>query len=129
MKVDNVASQMTLQNNNVREARKDLGKDDFLKLLVTQLQNQDPLSPMEDTDFIAQMAQFSALEEMSALNKSFEFGSSVSLIGKEVIAKYGNDLIQGVVERVSVQSGQSWLTVGEYMFQLSDVVEVVYDSN
>ena len=46
--------------------------------LVTQLQNQDPLSPMEDTDFIAQMAQFSALEEMSALNKSFEFEAAFS---------------------------------------------------
>lgn len=129
MKVDNVASQTTLQNNTVREARKELGKDDFLKLLVTQLQNQDPLSPMEDTEFIAQMAQFSALEEMSALNRSFEFGSSVSLIGKEVIAIYGNGLIQGVVERVSVLNGQSWLTIGEYMFQLSDVVEVVNNNN
>ena len=63
MKVDNVASQMTLQNNNVRK-QKGSWKG-FFKASCDPAANQDPLSPMEDTDFIAQMAQFSALEEMS----------------------------------------------------------------
>ena len=64
------------------------GKDEFLKLLVTQLQNQDPMSPMDDTDFMAQMAQFSSLEQMTNLVTATEtmgFSSqvtqSVSLIG------------------------------------------------
>ncbi|MFE4521254.1 flagellar hook assembly protein FlgD [Cytobacillus firmus] len=49
-----------------------LGKDDFLKILMTQLQNQDPMNPMQDKDFIAQMATFSSLEQMTNMNKTME---------------------------------------------------------
>ncbi|WP_442599503.1 flagellar hook assembly protein FlgD [Neobacillus sp. D3-1R] len=49
-----------------------LGKDDFLKILMTQLQNQDPLNPMQDKDFVAQMATFSSLEQMTNMGKSIE---------------------------------------------------------
>ncbi|UII57414.1 flagellar hook assembly protein FlgD [Cytobacillus spongiae] len=56
-----------------RKANTDiLGKDDFLKILMTQLQNQDPLNPMEDKDFIAQMATFSSLEQMTNMAQSIE---------------------------------------------------------
>lgn len=72
-----------------------LGKDDFMKILIAQLQNQDPTNPMEDTDFIAQMAQFSALEQTMNLTKAFEkFAESQSqsqliqynsFVGKSVV--------------------------------------------
>ncbi|MEK4711288.1 flagellar hook assembly protein FlgD [Sporosarcina sp. FSL K6-5500] len=62
--------------NKQRDERKTgdgvMGKDDFMKLLITQLQNQDPTNPMKDNEFIAQMAQFSALEQTMNLSKSFE---------------------------------------------------------
>lgn len=49
-----------------------LGKDEFLKILMTQLQNQDPLNPMEDKEFISQMSSFSSLEQMMNMTKSIE---------------------------------------------------------
>lgn len=59
-------------NNNItNKPRNDLDKDAFLRLLTTQLANQDPLNPMEDKEFIAQLAQFSSLEQMQSLNKTF----------------------------------------------------------
>ena len=68
-----------------------IGKEGFLKLLITQLQNQDPLEPMSNEDFAAQLAQFSSLEQMQNLNESFgqlmdltRIGSSATLIGKSV---------------------------------------------
>lgn len=61
-------------NNKTQDnkSKNDLDKDAFLRLLTTQLANQDPLNPMEDREFIAQLAQFSSLEQMQNLNKSIE---------------------------------------------------------
>jgi len=76
-----------------------LGKNDFLKMLVTQLRFQDPLNPMNDTQFIAQLAQFSSLEQLQNLNSSFESNMllnqslhnsmAVNMIGKNIKA-YGS---------------------------------------
>ena len=61
------------------QQKNDLDKDAFLKLLTTQLANQDPLSPMEDREFIAQLAQFSSLEQMTAMNQTLETKSEEML--------------------------------------------------
>lgn len=63
------------QNNTIFQDKSSLDKDAFLKLLVTQLQNQDPLNPMDDKEFISQMAQFSSLEQMENLNKTVSSGN------------------------------------------------------
>lgn len=60
------------QRNDRKTGNGVMGKDDFMKLLIAQLQNQDPTNPMQDTEFIAQMAQFSALEQSMNLTTAFE---------------------------------------------------------
>ena len=96
-----------LTGSNGRELPPDkvLGKEDFLKLLIVQLTHQDPLNPMDDREFIAQTAQFSALEQMQNLNKSFasvveamkkvERMAALSLIGREVEVTSGTFEFKG----------------------------------
>ncbi|QZY56753.1 flagellar hook capping FlgD N-terminal domain-containing protein [Crassaminicella profunda] len=62
----------TQQQSTVKQPKNKLGKDDFLKLLVTQLTHQDPLNPVDDKEFMGQMAQFSSLEQMQNMNKAME---------------------------------------------------------
>ncbi|MCL1846234.1 MAG: hypothetical protein FWF77_10065 [Defluviitaleaceae bacterium] len=71
-----------------REPSQDLDRQAFLNLLITQLRYQDPLNPMDDRDFIAQMAQFSALEQMMNLNATFERTQAFGMIGKLVDADF-----------------------------------------
>ena len=66
-----------------------MGKDDFLQLLVTQLQNQDPLSPMDSTGFTAQLAQFSSLEELQNINETLSgVGSSQTILTNSQAVDY-----------------------------------------
>ena len=107
---------MTAEDANKNQ----LGKDAFLKLLTTQLQHQDPLNPMEDSEFMGQMAQFSTLEQITnmatantAMADNLTFSKSVSLIGRTVTYK-GEDeqTYTGKVDRVTTTDGKPALTVG-----------------
>jgi flagellar basal-body rod modification protein FlgD len=98
-----------------------LGKDDFLRLLTAQLRYQNPLSPLEDADFIAQMAQFSALEQMSNVAEGMErlgfaaqVGEAVALIGRTVEWEGADGAtLSGVVESVSIDDGALRLRIGD----------------
>ena len=105
MQVDSFNKSITIEG---RKVQRDLGKDDFLKLLITQLSNQDPTSPMENTEFIAQMAQFSSLEQITNMNQEFAKMNSmlvssqaVGTIGKTVDITLGDTKTTGVVEAVT----------------------------
>lgn len=90
---------------NGRQQSNQLGKDDFLKLLLAQLANQDPTSPMENTEFIAQMAQFSSLEQMTNMSSEFSrlanmlhSNEAINIIGKQVDIEDGSLSLSGRVE-------------------------------
>ena len=94
--------------NGAKAPSQNLDKDDFLKILITQLQHQDPTKPMEDREFIAQMAQFSSLEQMTNMSTQFteltsamKGAQAMNLIGREVEIVQGDSLIQGEVEAVT----------------------------
>ena len=97
-----------------------LGKDAFLKLFVAQLQHQDPMNPMSDSDFMGQMASFSTLEQVSNLALANEkiaanltSSSAIGLIGRTVSYVGANDEIHtGTVEKVTTKDGKPSLTVG-----------------
>ena len=84
------AAKKSADSSAVTNATSDLGKDAFLKLLIAELSNQDPLNPMEDREFISQMATFSSLEQMQNMNSTLQSMaeankfSAVSYIGKAV---------------------------------------------
>ncbi len=108
---------------NGRKTSQSLGKDDFLKLLITQLSNQDPTSPMEDTEFIAQMAQFSSLEQMTNMNANFEkmntmltSNQAVNTIGKtvEIDAGDGSGQVVGAVQGVTYGNNPQVLVGNRY---------------
>lgn len=84
-----------LKGIEIRDSVKQLGKDDFLKLLISQLSQQDPTNPMKDQEFIAQMAQFSSLEQMKNISTGIsrmEAKQAYSVVGKIIS---GPDLVTG----------------------------------
>lgn len=118
------------QTSSITNNNSALGKDDFLTLLVAQLQNQDPLNPMDGTDFTAQLAQFSSLEQLQNMNTNLEsmhttetiqtYSNAVSFIGKTVTA---------LGSQIYVNNGRS----EDIQFELSDnaagVFVSIYDEN
>ena len=98
-----------------RNAGSEMGKDQFLQLLVTQLQNQDPLKPMEDKEFIAQMAQFSSLEQIQNLVKATELQQATTMIGQvvkaEVTGDDGAELVYGRVISAKMDKSVTYLTL------------------
>ena len=122
-----------LDSSTVQVEQDPLGKDAFLRLLITQLQYQNPLEPMRDREFIAQMAQFSSLEQMQNLNASLDSlrmmeaaNQAASLIGHEVtlLSPSGSDTITGVVESVTFELGAPQIVVDGVEYSLGLVMEI-----
>ncbi|MDR5708892.1 MAG: flagellar hook assembly protein FlgD [Armatimonadota bacterium] len=120
------------QETGVRAGSGVLGKDDFLRLLVTQLRNQDPLEPMNDREFIAQLAQFSALEQMHNVSQAVqelrwrqEASTAVQLVGRRVVVQNADGTTaEGMVMGVRRREDRFVLLVGGEEYTLDQLVEV-----
>jgi flagellar basal-body rod modification protein FlgD len=106
--LDRFVRDFNLSVNPTRQPQQNLGKDDFLSILITQLKYQDPTAPMEDKQFIAQMAQFSTLEQMTNMARDFSALTSMlmgneasSALGKNVEIIEGERVLQGLVQAVT----------------------------
>lgn len=148
MAVTGVSNNNNITNYNSQEQDKQiLGKDDFLKLLVTQLEYQDPLNPMEDKEFISQMAQFSSLEQMQNMSDTLDKGlgellssqqelllsynswqavaNSLNLVGKEVTGINSDGIeVTGVVEKVKMADGIPLAIVNGKELYLGQITEI-----
>ncbi|MGE5422096.1 MAG: flagellar hook capping FlgD N-terminal domain-containing protein [Ignavibacteriales bacterium] len=127
------------QTNTTSSASSVMGKDEFLKLLISELKNQDPLEPMDNKEFISQMASFSSLEQMNNMVSGFTDLTKVlkssllpnvllqqasSYLGAEVEYTKGDEKLAGVVQQVSIVSGTPYLVVDGNKVDLSNVIAI-----
>lgn len=127
-----VSKKNSIYNTQTFEEKSKLGKDDFLRILTTQLANQDPSSPLQDKDFIAQMATFSSLEQLTNLNSTFskfaslQMGQHASVIGKEInwVSPETLSPMSGVVKGITILDGSYYYNVGDEKIPIEMVDEI-----
>jgi flagellar basal-body rod modification protein FlgD len=130
MKLNNSVDLFNGSLNGGRPVKTVLDKDDFLKILITQLTHQDPTQPLEDKEFVAQMAQFSALEQMLNVERELTIVSSIigrsqafSLLGKSVTVETEAGAVSGRVDEVRGGDIPQVRIDGRY-YQAADVQSV-----
>lgn len=129
---DGINDKYKFQENKAAPANQsDMDKDAFLNLLVTQMKYQDPLNPTNDKEFLAQMAQFTSLEQMQNLNKTTSLSQGYELIGKVVKGSYvdettkENKFVDGEVTGAKMKSGNVYVVVdGSQEIELSKIQSV-----
>lgn len=111
-----------------------LDKDAFLKLLVTQMQYQDPMEPTSNTEYMSQMAQFSSVEQIQNLSNIFSTGQSMNLTGQYVILNVPDssgkvEQVSGLVDYVTMSEGKAYFHIGDEYYNaeyLDSVVSLDY---
>ena len=125
------ASSGTKLSKPTTEPNDRLGKDAFLKLLVAQLKYQNPLSPMDGTQFVAQTAQLTMTEKLTELSKFSEAAvmdsnrrSAADLVGKTITYDDGSKVVEGTVTSALMNGGNPVLLIGRVEVPLASVLEV-----
>ncbi len=129
--MQNITAQAQAAAQKETGATKELGQDAFLMLMLEQLKNQDPLSPMDNKEFLSQQAQFTQLNEIQKLNQNMSVNNQImqasSLIGKEVSIVDPDDSskrITGVVSAANFSGSESTVIVNGKDYPLGYVVKV-----
>lgn len=129
-------NKVDVYNKRLKESnqgsKNQLEEADFLKLLITQLKTQDPTKPLDDKEFIGQMAQFTSLKQMNELTgniktliKEFTFTKAVNLVNKQVQWVDNNGVVHnGTVNSVKVKNGETSLNVEGEDVLLNQILEV-----
>lgn len=124
--------QKALQGVTIKDNKQTLNQDDFLRLLTVQLQNQDPLKPMEEAQFMGQMAQFAALEQTRDLNKNFaaftkaqSLSSAQIYLGRKVtLTDPSGEAVSGVVSSVKLNGGVTQIVIDGKAYATDSVTDI-----
>lgn len=131
-KIKETESQTSLKNAKEKEKKSTTSKDTFLKLLVAEVKNQDPLQPTSNTEWVSQYATFSELETMQNMSASLDVSRASSLVGKTVMIQTTSESgkvseIQGRVDYITYESGKVYVSVNGSNYSLDDVRNVIDD--
>ncbi|GLR70019.1 flagellar hook assembly protein FlgD [Agaribacter marinus] len=112
--IEAIGGNITTENQQINNSS--IGQEEFIRLFLTQLTNQDPLEPVDNSQFLAQMAQFTSLEQTRLLNENMNnllamnsTNQGVNMLGKQVEVINGNALFNGTVE--GLQFGQNGISL------------------
>lgn len=124
-----VANATSVASKESDKGKTALGKDDFLQLLVAQMKYQDPLEPTSNTEYIAQYATFSEVEQMQNMSQSMDLSRASSLVGQMVQITTTNDsgvesTFMGKVDYVKYENGKALVAIDEELYALDDVTHV-----
>jgi len=120
----------SISNSPTRKSNTGLDRNDFLKILITQLSHQDPTQPVEDKEFIAQMAQFSSLEQITNMNEGLSKvadlvmrSQALNILGSSVEVADGESKVSGIVDAVTTGDFPQVLVNGRY-YDFSQVQKI-----
>ena len=127
-KIDSTASSSSSKSS--KSSGSEMGKDEFLQLLVAQMKYQDPLEPTDNTQYVSQLATFSSLEQMQNLNQTTVNSQAFNLVGKEVIMETTSSsgtttYIQGTVDYVTMSGKKTYLSINDKLYSAEDLYSVV----